>query len=99
MRAPSRPFFSFVRPLAAVVLAGALLGLSLPASAQQARASGQPPGTAVSENLDLLGRPVALPDIDGPEVGRAPTAAQLRAVRDLHAHAGWSRYGTVDSLI
>jgi extracellular elastinolytic metalloproteinase len=56
-------------------------------------------GHSIAPNLDLLGRPVALPDYEGAAVRIAPTAAQLQAVRALGAHASWTKYGTVASLI
>jgi hypothetical protein len=54
---------------------------------------------AVSANVDLLGRAVALPDYYGPKVRLQPTATQLHLVRALGAHVAWNKYGTPQSLI
>src|SRR5581483_536204 len=54
---------------------------------------------AISDNLDLLGRAIALPDYYGPATRLAPSALQVREVRALHAHVAWNRYGTPESLI
>ncbi|HEX9236703.1 MAG TPA: hypothetical protein VF972_10545, partial [Actinomycetota bacterium] len=87
------------RAVVAVAAASALLSPILPLEHSAALTRRPEFGTAVSGNLDLLGRPVALPDYEGPAARRSPTSDQLRMVRALGAHVQWTKYGTPASLI
>ncbi len=87
---PASPRFALprgrVRLAAAVAFLTVALGLALP----------QGPAHAVAA---LQAPKVARPDFDSRTGVIAPTAEQRSAVRALHAHVTWNRFGTPQSLI